>query len=106
LDDRDGIVGSWFFAPYREAAKQSGIVLDYVVLRPDDAATNVARVQGRSEMGLKDEKVIRELFAQFSDLGPLESHVLDSGLGTPQDQAAGRRFHRTDRGHRCESGPD
>jgi adenylate kinase family enzyme len=80
----DGIVGPWFLALYREAAKASGIALDYVVLRPGDAATNIGRVQGRDEMGMKDEKVIRELFAQFSDLGPLEAHVVDSGLGPPQ----------------------
>jgi len=94
----DGIVGSWFLEPYRAASRTSGIALDYVVLRPGDAATNIGRVQGRSEMGLKDAPVIRELFAQFSSLGPLESHVVDSGLGPPQDVAetvrAGLRLGR------------
>jgi len=57
------------------------------LLRPGDARTNVGRVQDRSETGLKDEPVIRELFAQFSNLQALESHVVDSGLGSPQHVA-------------------
>jgi adenylate kinase family enzyme len=80
----DGIVGPWFLAPYRKAARENGVMLDYVVLRPDDAATNVERVQDRSEARLKDQTVMREIFRQFSGLGELESHVVNSGAGSPQ----------------------
>jgi adenylate kinase family enzyme len=83
----DGIVGPWFLEPYREAARTSGIALDYVVLRPADPATSLGRIQSRSEQGLKDEAVVRDLYRQFSGLGAFEAHVVDSGNG-PADTVA------------------
>ena len=83
----DGIVGPWFLAPFCEASRTSGIALDYVVLRPADAAVSIARVQNRTEQGLKDAAVIRELYRQFSNLGALEEHVFDPGAAGAQEIA-------------------
>ncbi|MCI3135598.1 AAA family ATPase [Phenylobacterium aquaticum] len=35
----DGIVGTWFLPPFREAADRTGVALDYLVLRPDRETT-------------------------------------------------------------------
>ncbi|MGN6515048.1 MAG: AAA family ATPase [Rhizomicrobium sp.] len=83
----DGIVGPWFLEPYRKASRESGIALHYVVLRPVDPAISVGRVQNRTEQGLKDETVIRDLYQQFSNLGVLERNVFDPGAASPQDIA-------------------
>lgn len=42
----DGIVGPWFFDPWRAAAKAHAVDLRYVALIPDEAAT-VARATAR-----------------------------------------------------------
>lgn len=83
----DGIVGPWFLEPYRDASRGSGIALHYIVLRPADPAISIGRVQYRTEQGLKDEAVIRDLYRQFSDLGALEKNVFDSG-GAGADEIA------------------
>jgi predicted kinase len=78
----DGIVGPWFLDPYRDAARVHGVRLHYAVLR-SDVELSVRRVMARSTPGPKDAAVVRALHAQFSSLGSLESHVLDSGKGSP-----------------------
>lgn len=87
----DGIVGPWFLEPYRNAARENGIALHYAVLRPVDPAISVGRVQNRTEQGLKDEAVIRDLYRQFSNLGALEKHVFDPGTANPQEIATALR---------------
>jgi predicted kinase len=71
----DGVVGPWFIEPYREAAARAGAQLAYVVLRPD-RETAVARARGREEMPLTDYPA--GLFERFGDLGPFESHAVDT----------------------------
>jgi predicted kinase len=71
----DGVVGPWFLEHYREAAARAGADLAYVVLRPD-RATAVARARDRDEMPLTDYPA--GLFERFGDLGPFESHVIDT----------------------------
>jgi predicted kinase len=77
----DGVLGPWFLTPYREAARAAAVGLHYVVLRPS-VETAVERAFTRLDHPLSDpEPVVRELTAQFADLGPLEPHVIDtSGL--------------------------
>jgi chloramphenicol 3-O-phosphotransferase len=78
----DGIVGPWFLDPFREAAK-NGVAFDYVVLRPNEAET-IRRGSARNfEKALRDEAVIAQMWKAFSDLGPLESHALDSTAAPP-----------------------
>ncbi|HEV2531453.1 AAA family ATPase [Phenylobacterium sp.] len=77
----DGIVGPWFFDPWREAASAHRLDLRFVVLRPDEAAT-VARAVAREGHPMRDAEVVRFMWKQFAELGELEPHALDS---TQQD---------------------
>ena len=54
----DGIVGPWFIDVFRTAAAARAIPLHYVVLT--------------------DPEPVRSLHAQFTGIGTLEGHVLDS----------------------------
>jgi len=75
----DGVVGPWFLGHYREAVARAGADLQYVVLRPD-RDTAVARARDRQEMPLTDYPA--GLFERFGNLGPFESHAIDTtGLG-------------------------
>ncbi|MFC5747585.1 AAA family ATPase [Actinomadura rugatobispora] len=74
----DGVVGPWFLDRFSRAAGEAGLGLHYVVLRADEETT-VARGAGRGEGELTDPEVLRGMYAQFADLGPLEAHVLDNG---------------------------
>jgi len=74
----DGIVGPWFLQPYRDAAAVKHLALHYAVLRPASADIAFERVQARGTHGLKAESPVRDLFRQFSDLGTLEKHIVDS----------------------------
>lgn len=67
----DGIIGPWFLEPFRRL----GPPLDYIVLRPPlDAAIERCRRRGGDE--LSSPGPITALYQQFSELGPLESHVI------------------------------
>ncbi|MBO0726957.1 MAG: AAA family ATPase [Blastocatellia bacterium] len=70
----DGIFGPWFLDRVRTA---TGVPLHYVVLRPD-LKTALARARGRASDGLKEGGPIRGLHEQFTNLGDLESHALDT----------------------------
>ncbi len=73
----DGIVGPWFLGPFRAAAAERRLPLDYVVLRPDEATT-LRRATGRAGGALVDPQPIRSLYRQFTGLGEFERQVLDS----------------------------
>ena len=73
----DGIIGPWFLDVFREVGRTSGLPLHYVVLRPDEATT-VARAVERGDLALTDPAPVRSLHQQFSDIGSLTQHVLDS----------------------------
>jgi AAA domain len=80
----DGIIGPWFLGPFRDRGGRGGVPLHYVVLRPDLAQT-LRRARGRSERQLHESGPIRGLHQQFSQLGDLEAHGLDtSGLSAEQ----------------------
>lgn len=75
----DGIVGPWMLDHYRrKAALHPAVALHYVVLRPSREVT-LSRAQARTSAdALGDAGPILSLWDQFSSLGVLESHVLDS----------------------------
>jgi len=81
----DGIVGPWFLAPFRDAAKN--IPLHYIVLRPANADIAFARVQARGTHGLKAEGPVHDLFRQFADLGAFEKHAFDAGAMSAEETA-------------------
>lgn len=73
----DGIIGPWFLGPFRTHTQDMGLLLRYVVLRPN-LMTALQRAQARSDQALGDTGPIRSLHAQFCDLGLLEQHVIDT----------------------------
>jgi hypothetical protein len=79
----DGIIGPWFLAPFRDRGALAGVPLHYAVLRPDLAQT-LRRARGRSERQLHESGPIRGLHQQFSQLGGLEPHVLDTSALTAE----------------------
>jgi adenylate kinase family enzyme len=82
----DGIVGPWFIDVFRSAGETHRVPLHYVVLRPDETTT-LHRATGRDDDALTDPDPIRSLHQQFTTLGPLEEHTLDSTHLTAQETA-------------------
>jgi len=72
----DGIVGPWFLDLFRDAARDAGVPLDYIVLRLA-RETAAARARDRRETPLADYPP--HIFEGFADVGRLEKHVLEIG---------------------------
>jgi predicted kinase len=93
----DGIVGPWFLEPFRDASHTTGLPLRYLVLRPDEATT-LQRATSRGADALVDPAPVRDLHRQFSSLGDLEPHALDTtGLTVRQTVDAALAAIRGDR---------
>ena len=75
----DGIVGPWMLRHFRRlSTAQPEVDLVYIVLRPRRQVA-LARAQARTTQGaLLSQGPIGHMWDQFADLGPLESHVLDT----------------------------
>ncbi|MGZ3375922.1 MAG: AAA family ATPase [Phenylobacterium sp.] len=74
----DGIVGPWFFDPWRAAARAHGLDLRYLVLLPDEAST-VARATARTAPGaMTDADVVRAMWGHFQTFAPPPGHALDT----------------------------
>jgi predicted kinase len=86
----DGIVGPWFFDPWKAEAQAKGLDLRFVVLRPEEAAT-VARAVAREDHPMRDADVVRFMWRQFADMGGLEAHAVDSTDESPEATAAALR---------------
>lgn len=75
----DGIVSPrWFFEPLRDSLRATGHPVAYAVLRAP-LAVCLARASSRAASRLADAQVIERLWHDFADLGPFETHVIDSG---------------------------
>jgi AAA domain len=84
----DGILGPWFLPAFRDAAARAGVPLHYLVLRPS-LAENLSRARGRAAGQFRASGPVSDLHRQFSDLGDLERHVLDS-TGESAEETTGR----------------
>jgi len=73
----DGVIGPWFFEPWRTVAHRDGLDLHYVLLLPGEAAI-VARVSDRENHPMNDPAVARFMWRQFADLEDLSAHMLDT----------------------------
>ncbi|QQT70794.1 AAA family ATPase [Brevibacterium casei] len=85
----DGIIGPWMLHHFR-SPQHDGTPLrfHYIVLRPDREAT-LARAQARTTPdALVDPVPIKSMWDQFTDLGDLESHVIDTSQQTPAETLA------------------
>ncbi len=79
----DGIVGPWFLHAFESMTRP----IHYVVLRPPlDVAIDRCRARGGDT--LADPEVIGALHEQFSALGKLEKHVIDTAEQSPDDTLA------------------
>jgi adenylate kinase family enzyme len=86
----DGIIGPWFLAPFRDAARRHALRLTYVVLRPSLDET-LARATARTGTALTDVEPVTGMYGAFSDLGDLEDRVLDTTGQTAEETAAAVR---------------
>lgn len=84
----DGILSPrWFFEPLRAALQAAGHAVAYGVLRaPLDVCT--ARAADREASRIVDGSVVERLWRDFADLGPLESHAIDSDGRSAEEVAA------------------
>jgi predicted kinase len=74
----DGIVGPWFFEPWREAAVARGVDLHYVCLLPSEAET-VARGTARTAPGaMTDPAVITQMWQAFHQRPSPPANVFDT----------------------------
>ena len=72
----DGIIGPWFLDPWLKAV-QSGWDVRFVILRPDEQTT-VARAVQRQAGALVNPEIVSHMWKYFADMGPYESHVLET----------------------------
>lgn len=81
----EGIINpGWFLEPLRDALRASGHAVCYAVLRPT-LETCITRTAGRSGSELSNPSVISQIWNDFADVGPLESHVIElEGIGPEQ----------------------
>jgi hypothetical protein len=83
----DGIViPGWFFEPMRDSIRAGGLAVDYAVLRVP-LATALARAMSRTSPELRDSAVVEKIWHDFSDLGDLERHAVDTGMLTAEETA-------------------
>jgi len=85
----DGIIGPWMLGHFRDTGGKEAVpLLHYVVLRPGRGET-LRRAQGRRSAGaLVDENPVLSLWDQFSDLGALGRHVIDTTDQKPAETLA------------------
>jgi predicted kinase len=88
----NGIFGPWYLDLVTDGLRRHGAEVHYVILRPA-LAVALERATSRAPLTagvppLTDEGPIRQMWAQFQDLGPLEDHVLDNGGLDPEETAA------------------
>lgn len=78
----EGIISPrWFFAPVRDALKAAGHRVAYAVLRPP-LVTCSARLRQRERGQVADPHVVEQLWHEFDDMGRLEGHAIQNGLGS------------------------
>ena len=79
----DGIVGPWFFDPWREVMRVHKLDLRYVALLPGKAAT-VARATARTAPGaMTDPGVAGQMWQAFLDFPPPNGNIIDTTNQTP-----------------------
>ena len=85
----DGIIGPWFLDRLLRRTRTGSVQVDYVVLRPAQAAL---AAQHPASPG-----PVAHMYREFSALGPYETHVIDSSALSPEQTAeAVRQMLTTD----------
>jgi gluconate kinase len=88
----NGIFGPWYLDFVTDGLRRHGGDVHYVVLRPG-LEVAIERATSRAPLTpgippLTDEEPIRQMWMQFQNLGPLESHVIDNGAQDPEETAS------------------
>lgn len=73
----DGLVGPWYLEQLVDGIRPAGVTTHYVVLRPDEEIA-VERATGREDGAFPDPEPVRRMYREFTHLGALESHVVDT----------------------------
>ena len=73
----DAVVGPWYLEQLVDGLRPAGVPTHYVVLRPDEE-TAIERATGREDHSFTDPAQVREMYQAFTQLGALESHVIDT----------------------------
>ncbi|MGZ4182768.1 MAG: AAA family ATPase [Solirubrobacteraceae bacterium] len=83
----EGIINPWWFlAPLSKALAGRGHSVSYVILRPP-LQTCIARATTRSGGELTNADVITQIWNDFADVGPLETHVVEVDDMDPEQLA-------------------
>jgi len=91
------IIGpGWFLEPLRDSLRASGHAVACAVLRAP-LSVCLSRAGNRPSDRLSDAAVVERLWHDFANLGPLETHVLDTGTQTA-DATAGVLIKRLQTG--------
>ncbi len=78
----DGIISPrWFLPQVQDSLRRAGHTVAYAVLRAP-LSVCLSRARDRAPGRLSDATVIERLSREFTDLGPLEAHVIDAGAQT------------------------
>jgi predicted kinase len=81
----DGIISpKWFMRPLKDALAADGHVMAYAILRPT-LSVCIARASARDGELLSNPDVIAQLYDDFVGLEALESHVIDTNCGSPEE---------------------
>jgi chloramphenicol 3-O-phosphotransferase len=81
------ILPRWFLAPLSSALAGFGHAVSYVILRAP-LQTCIERATARSDGALGNADVIAQIWNDFADVGPLETHVIEVGDMDPEQVAA------------------
>lgn len=93
----DAVVGPWYLEQLLDGLRPAGVPVHFVVLRPDEE-TAVERATGREDHSFTDPEPVRQMYREFTRLGALESHVIDSSSLEAEQVAAAVR-EGVDAGH-------
>jgi cytidylate kinase len=80
----EGILGPWFLPMIAAEVQLSGAVVEYVVLQAP-LEVSLSRVRQRS--GRDRDPVVRQMHAQFANLGAYARHAVDAGERSTADLA-------------------
>ena len=85
----DGVIGPWMLVHFTQAPAEHPLpAVHYIVLRPDRDETLRRAQQRPGADALTDPDPVLAMWDQFTDLGPLEPHALDTSHLTARETLA------------------
>jgi adenylate kinase family enzyme len=83
----DGIIGPWYLEPWIKAV-QDGFDVRFVILRPSKETTVARAIERQGSGVLVNPEVIGNMWNYFTNLGPYESHVIDTTMQNIDESVA------------------